>query len=104
MSKTLKDKSIEVYENYIRDCLAWEDDPEFYIALVRKMKDSPNNFEDILKFTITFMKRHDDKLDELTDDELRDIHLKLREKFNKPKSPRTMQKRPREKVATIKEE
>ena len=85
MPKTLKDKSIEVYENYIRDCLAWEDDPQFYIALLREMKNHPNNFEDLLKLTITFIKRHGDKLDELTDEELAAIHLQVREKFNKPK-------------------
>jgi hypothetical protein len=85
MAKTLKDKSIEAYENYIRDCLSWEEDPQFYISLVREMKNHPNNFEDILKLTITFMKRHSDKLDELTDEELAAIHLQVREKFNRPK-------------------
>ena len=104
MSKTLKDKSIEVYENYIRDCLAWEEDPQFYIALVRTMKEQPNNFEDILKFTITFVKRHADKLDELTDDELAAIHLGLREKFTKPKQKAVLMKRPADKVATAKED
>ena len=104
MAKTLKDKSIEAYENYIRDCLAWNHDPQFYIALVRTMKEQPNNFEDLLKLTITFMKRHTDKLDELTDDELAAIHLGLREKFTKPKQKAVLMKRPADKVATIKEE
>lgn len=103
MAKTLKDKSIEAYENYIRDCLSWEEDPQFYISLVRGMKNHPNNFEDILKYTITFMKRHSDKLDELTDEELADIHLELREKFNRPRETRAARKRPADKVATIKE-
>jgi len=103
MSKTLKDKSIEVYENYIRDCLAWNHDPQFYIALVRTMKEQPNNFEDLLKLTITFMKRHSDKLDELTDDELAAIHLQVREKFKKPKKKAVLMKHPVAKVATKKE-
>jgi hypothetical protein len=85
MPKTLKDKSIEAYENYIRDCLSWDEDPQFYISLVRGMKSHPNNFEDILKTTITFVKRHSDKLDQLTDEELAAIHLQVREKFNSPK-------------------
>ena len=104
MAKTLKDKSIEAYENYIRDCLSWDEDPQFYIALVRTMKEQPNNFEDILKFTITFVKRHADKLDELTDDELAAIHLGLREKFTKPKQKAVLMKRPADKVATAKED
>ena len=82
MPKTLKDKSIEVYENYIRDCLSWDEDPQFYISLLRGMKSHPNNIEDILKLTITFVKRHSDKLDQLTDEELAAIHLQVREKFN----------------------
>ena len=94
MAKTLKDKSIEAYENYIRDCLSWEEDPQFYISLVRQMKSHPNNFEDILKYTITFMKRHSDKLDELTDEELAAIHLQVRERFNKPKQLKAASKRP----------
>jgi hypothetical protein len=104
MPKTLKDKSIEVYKNYIRDCLSWEEDPQFYISLLRQMKSHPNNFEDILKTTITFVKRHADKLDELTDEELAVIHLQVREKFNRPREVRAASKRPSDKVATIKEE
>ena len=104
MPKTLKDKSIEVYENYIRDCLSWDEDPQFYISLLRQMKSHPNNFEDILKTTITFVKRHADKLDELTDDELAAIHLGLREKFTKPKQKAVLMKRPADKIATIKDE
>jgi hypothetical protein len=103
MAKTLKDKSIEVYENYIRDCLSWDEDPQFYISLLRQMKSHPNNFEDILKYTITFMKRHSDKLDELTDEELAAIHLQVRERFNKPKQLKAARKRPADKVATVKE-
>jgi hypothetical protein len=101
MAKTLKDKSIEVYENYIRDCLSWEEDPQFYISLVRGMKNHPNNFEDILKFTITFMKRHSDKLDQLTDEELTAIHLQVREKFNRPKEVRAARKRLSDKKVTV---
>ena len=101
MAKTLKDKSIEVYENYIRDCLSWDEDPQFYISLLRGMKSHPNNFEDILKTTITFMKRHGDKLDQLTDEELAVIHLQVREKFNRPREVRAARKRPSDKKVTV---
>jgi hypothetical protein len=68
------------------------------------MYEKVSNFDSILKTTITFMKRHDDKLRELTDEELAAIHLQVREKFNRPREVRAARKRPADKVATIKEE
>jgi hypothetical protein len=50
------------------------------------------------------VKRHADKLDELTDEELAAIHLQVREKFNRPRETRIARKRPADKIATIKED
>ena len=87
MAKTLKDKSVEAYKNYITDCLAWSEDPQLYIPFLRYLQRQPNNFENILKLSITFMKRHADKLEELTDEELSAIHMELREYMNRPREP-----------------
>lgn len=103
MAKDIKLRGKEAYRNYISDCLAWEDDPEFYIHLVRKMA-MKRNFEDILKTTITFMKRHEDKLGELTSGELSDIHMELREYMNRPKEPLKPFRKAAAKVATIKKD
>ena len=107
MTKELKIKATEAYENYIRDCLAWQDDPADYISLIRMMEfKRKQNFEDVLKTTITFIKRHGEKLQELTDAELTAIHegvlekfTKLEEERNKPAQKRAASK----KIATIKE-
>ena len=87
MPKTLKDKSVEAYSSYIRDCLAWSEDPQLFIPFLRYLQQEPNNFQNILKVTITFMKRHADKLEELTDEELSAIHMELRRYMTEPKKP-----------------
>lgn len=102
MSKDPKSATLKFVENYFSDCLAWNEDPEFYIALLRKMEEKrKRNFEDILKYTVTFIKRHGDKLSQLTDDEIRATVLELRAKFeelNKPKA--TAKKAVAKKLAT----
>lgn len=102
MAKTLKDKSKEVYKTYIMDCLAWNDDPQLYIQFLRYLQGENNNFENILKLTITFMKRHADKLEELTDDEMSAIHMELREYMNRPREPLKAFRKAAPKVATKK--
>lgn len=103
MPKTLKDKSKEAYKNYITDCLAWSEDPQLYIPFLRYLQRQPNNFENILKTTITFMKRHADKLEELTDEELSAIHMEVRQYFNRPKEPITSFRKAAQKVPSKKE-
>lgn len=102
MPKTLKDKSREVYKTYIMDCLAWNEDPQLYIQFLRYLQRQPNNFENILKLSITFMKRHADKLEELTDEELSAIHMEVREYFNRPKEPLKPFRKPMPKAASKK--
>jgi hypothetical protein len=105
-TKTIEDA---LYD-YVSDCLAWNDDPSDYIVMLRLMERS-RNFEDILKTTVTFIKRHGDKLAGISDDGIKAVFEKRAEaarNFRKdylsgmPKA--AAKKRPTPKVATVKEE
>jgi len=100
--------------DYVGDCLAWNDDPSDYITLLRLMEfKHKRNFEDILKTTITFMKRHGDKLATISDDGIREVFEKRAESQRKTVEmlaemrkapPRAAAKRPAMKVAAVKED
>lgn len=104
-------KSIEdALYDYVSDCLAWNEDPTPYIAMLRLVQQS-RNFEDILKTTITFVKRHGDKLPGITDDGIKAVFEKRAEAsreldrlLSKRAAPRAAAKKlPTPKVATVKE-
>jgi hypothetical protein len=72
-AKTIEDA---LYD-YVSDCLAWDESPEDYIVLLRLMESKrTRNFEDILKTTITFIKRHGDKLASVSDDGIKAVFEK----------------------------
>ena len=106
-TKTIEDA---LYD-YVSDCLAWDESPEDYIVLLRLMESKrKQNFEDILKTTVTFIKRHGDKLANISDDGIKAVFEKRAEAAREFKSkylggtPKAAAKRmPTPKVATIKD-
>lgn len=94
--------------DYVGDCLAWHDNAEDYVIMLRLMQRS-RNFEDILKTTVTFMKRHGDKLASISDDGIKAVFAERAESQRKTAEmlaemrkapPRAAAKRPANKVAT----
>jgi hypothetical protein len=76
--KTIED----ALHDYVGDCLALDDAPSDYITLLRLMQRS-RNFEDILKTTVTFMKRHGDKLASISDDGIKAVFVERAESQRK---------------------
>ena len=104
-TKTIEDA---LYD-YVSDCLAWSDDPAPYVAMLRLMQQS-RNFEDILKTTVTFIKRHGDKLANISDDGIKAVFEKRAEaarefktKYLRGTPKAAAKKRPTPKVAIIKD-
>ncbi len=104
-TKTIEDA---LYD-YVSDCLAWNEDPAPYITILRLAQKS-RNFEAILKTTVTFMKRHGDKLNGISDDGIKAVFEKRAEasrELERFLSKRTIpkvaaKKLPTPKVATVK--
>ena len=106
-------KTIEgALHDYVGDCLAWDDNAEDYISLLRLMQRS-RNFEGILKATVTFMKRHGDKLASISDDGIKAVFVERAESQRQTaallaeirRKPRAAAKKaPAAKVATVKKE